>query len=194
MGQPSIPGPPRSLVGLSRWAIVSMIATTVLAAFATIALVGSYLSEQLWPAVAGLALFVLSGLAYIAAAVFFICWVYRARQNLGIWGTPGLRWEPVWSAVSWIIPLANLVIPGLVVSEIDKHSSGTAARSIWPWWVFFVLSSPFCSFSVSGDSDVLTIIFAVWLGFKAIAAIVALILAISLVRRITRAQESRLTQ
>jgi hypothetical protein len=96
------------------------------------------------------------GFSFIVALVIFvliIIWGNQAHKvTQRLW--PGPRtWSAGWTIGGWFIPFANLVIPRLVFSEIEKI--GRAPRSGgyvtpgwrqqstsvvgWIWWVTFVI-------------------------------------------------------
>lgn len=90
------------------------------------------------------------GLAFwvgIAAGGVTIVWWYRARQAVS--AESGLRWSPGWAVGGWFIPLANAVIPKLVLNEIDRVGRARdAGAGEWRsmatspvanvWWVAWV--------------------------------------------------------
>lgn len=57
------------------------------------------------------------------AGIAFMAWLHRARVNLDGLGVVGLRWRPGWTIGGWLLPLANLVIPLLVVREVDRATA-----------------------------------------------------------------------
>jgi hypothetical protein len=61
-----------------------------------------------------------AALVFVLTALAFIQWLHRVRRNLESLGFTGLRWSPAWSVGAWLIPIANLVIPLLIVNEIDE--------------------------------------------------------------------------
>lgn len=79
-----------------------------------------YLSEQ-EPAVAGLLL--------LCAGLAFVVWLYRARTNLESPDAGELAWGRGWTIGGWFIPLGNVAIPQLVVSEIDRVSERRADQA-----------------------------------------------------------------
>ena len=84
----------------------------------------------------------------IAVFVLIIIFLFRAVKNTELWNTVRERWTPGWAIGGWFIPIANLVIPFLVVRE-TWHRSNPAAVSggdrrastvlIWGWWLLFVV-------------------------------------------------------
>jgi hypothetical protein len=73
-------------------------------------------------------------LASLFAAVAVIAWLDRARRHVArLGGKPA--WAQWWAIGGWLIPLANLVIPFLVMRDV-KRAAGTAARPapVSAWW------------------------------------------------------------
>jgi hypothetical protein len=78
----------------------------------------------------------------------FVVWLYRARRNLdALPGTDPL-WSTSWTIGSWFVPIANLVQPGLVVSDVaketvpvsderDRRRIVTLARA---WWIVSIVA------------------------------------------------------
>jgi hypothetical protein len=98
------------------------------------------------------------GLASLCSLVIFISiiiWTHqahRATQAL----IPGQRsWSSGWAIGGWFIPLANAVIPKIVLNEIERialtpRSAGVVnpgwqAKSTmwtgWAWWILFIVGS-----------------------------------------------------
>ncbi len=89
-----------------------------------------------------------NSLVSIAAVVAFLKWKFRAYQNLPSLGTSNLKYSP-YSAVDWyFVPIANLVMPYRVMTEIscesDPAQSGKSHKAASPlvsiWWGSFLLS------------------------------------------------------
>jgi|GEM_PF-4073953 len=86
---------------------------------------------------------------YIATAVFFLMWTYRANNNLRVLGTLGMQFTPTWSIIWWFIPFANWVVPFFILRELYAASGGTAPGQVtWRnnptsplliiWWLTWV--------------------------------------------------------
>lgn len=83
----------------------------------------------------------------LAAGGLTIVWWYRAYQVVAAARPTGRTWSARWAVGSWFIPFANMVIPKLVLNEIDRISraaeSGDAdwrrePLTVLPhWWWFF---------------------------------------------------------
>jgi hypothetical protein len=119
-----------------------------------------------------------------ATGLAFVSWLFEARTNLeGV--EPRLRWHPIWSHTGWLIPLASLVIPLLVVREIDRATqqlaNGTDRSGLFATWA--------CSWTIfqlawivpSGGVTKMAVV---------VIEVVAAVAAIMLVLRITEQQEA----
>jgi len=65
-------------------------------------------------------------LLLVFSGTAFIVWLHRARTNLDGPADWELNWKRGWTIGGWFVPLANFVIPQLVVSEIDRVSERRA--------------------------------------------------------------------
>jgi hypothetical protein len=119
--------------------------------------------------------FILAGVA----GVLFIIWHYQAYRSIESLAPTGTRWSPGWAVGGWFIPFANLVIPKLVMNEVERvsdpmsepapvgtrwmHAPLGALGSLWwaswvsgivVWWVASVMdeSADFYSDSIVGTS------------------------------------------
>lgn len=78
--------------------------------------------------------------SWLVAASLFLRWLVRARD--GIESSPGAappRYKRGWAVAGWFLPVANLVLPALVVDEV-AHASGVrrAGLLVWSWWLALV--------------------------------------------------------
>jgi Domain of unknown function (DUF4328) len=125
-----------------------------------------------------------AALVFVLTGLAFIQWLYRARRNLDELGATGLRWRPSWAIGGWFIPVANLVIPLLVVREIDRADPqprpGRWIFAAWAttWTVYSVPSYGFVQDRDGADAEIAL----------QVVGIVAAVCAILLVRRITASQ------
>lgn len=93
-------------------------------------------------------------LSFLACAVVAFCvWLHRVTANLPALAASELRFTPAWAVGWWFVPLANLVVPMLVMMEAWKASdpragaTDRAARSRLPagavipiWWAGWMLN------------------------------------------------------
>jgi hypothetical protein len=152
------------------------------------------------------AMIILSGLVALAIFVLLIIWLYRAAKNNEALGRQYPRLGPGWAIGGWFIPVANLVIPFIIMDDVWRGADPSTARgdpnwrrsstlgAIWAWLVTAVIFTiPSAIASSSGDvradepekvrrDDTLRII-------ATVGGIVAAVFAIVVIRRIAVRQE-----
>jgi hypothetical protein len=94
-------------------------------------------------------LLLLMALTGLVTAAAFLVWLYRARRDLD--RVPGARpaWGWGWTAVAWLVPVVNLILPGVIVAEVARESWPRPAPATrkgvtllaWSWWVAVVGSA-----------------------------------------------------
>ena len=138
-------------------------------------------------------------IVYLIGAVIFLFWFRRAYANLDIL-RGGKRHGTGWAVGSWFVPILNLFRPKQITNEIWRGSSAPENARI-PlfvhfWWAFWLLSTfgenaygRTTAESVE-EERLLTVVLVV----TEVAEILAGVLAILLVRRVTRRQEERAAQ
>jgi len=91
---------------------------------------------------------------YLVVGVLFIVWFYQAYRSAVSRGASGTRWGAGWTIGSWFVPVANLVIPKLVMNEVDRMSNPMSGEppieQRWRtmdclsvsnyWWVFTLVA------------------------------------------------------
>jgi membrane protease YdiL (CAAX protease family) len=135
----------------------------------------------------------------IALLVLIIIFLYRAVKNTETWNREKEKWTPGWAIGGWFIPLANFVIPFLVVRETWQRSSpsyvaGTSERPstglLWGWWLLFIVGIVAIQVDPGGDNPTLDEI-RVRDGFGIgglVLLAVAAVLMMLMVRRLARWQ------
>jgi hypothetical protein len=91
---------------------------------------------------------------FIATAVIFFVWIYRAYKNLSALKAGGLKFTPGWAVGWFFIPIANLFRPYQIVSEIYKFSEPNegaeggfrkinflSSNIVGWWWGLYLLSN-----------------------------------------------------
>jgi hypothetical protein len=139
------------------------------------------------------------GVITLAIFIVFIVFLYRASKNTELWNIMSRTWTPGWAIGGWFIPLANFVIPALVVSDIWKRTpeaptsgaadSETSTGIVWVWWVLFVIGiigsrldiDP-DTFSAARTQDWINIVTSIALAASAVPLII-------IVRTIARRQQ-----
>jgi hypothetical protein len=91
-------------------------------------------------------------LVVVAIVPCFIVWCWRAAKNQETLGRAPERLGSGWAVGGWFIPLANLVIPVLVVQDLWRGSDAGIARGdprwriadrswlVGSWWGLFVVA------------------------------------------------------
>lgn len=141
----------------------------------------------------------------LAVFVLLLVWMWRVAKNAELAGRARPRFAPGWTIGGWFIPLANLVIPVLVMQDLWRGSDPSVARGdpdwrraagsglVGWWWATHLVAA--IRFGGGGEADSRSELERLR-GFDAAAsvgmlvAIAAAILLILVVRRITRRQES----
>lgn len=142
----------------------------------------------------------------ILTVVIWCVWQHRAQTNAGALGTDELHFSPGWAVGWWFIPIADLWMPFRTVRELWKASHGAAWQTIrswrvlgW-WWALWLVSwvqvwSGSGSFNVGlGTESRAPVTSAQMISHDRSqlvalgARIVAALLAIAIVRSVTRLQ------
>ena len=138
--------------------------------------------------------------AFIVATVMFLRWQVRCSMNLQPLGNEDQNYSPSSGMMWWFFPLANLVVPCRVVSEIWRGSHPNAkpgwkpgqpgvpkSRILIAWWLPFLVSR-FLAYGIykgtTSDTSRLLPIYG-------ITTLVALVLVIILIWQITSNQEKK---
>ena len=147
-------------------------------------------------------------IAFIVAGVLFLRWLARASMNLQSLGTETQKFSPSATVLSWFIPVANLLMPYLVVKEIWKGShpdevpnSDDGQRTppmsplIGPWWITWIVAeligyAAFPQWSYDTLSNGQIVADAVMEG----SLVVSLVLVVILTQQITKNQERKYAQ
>lgn len=105
----------------------------------------------------------LLGLATIVIGILTITWWYQAYLAVQRVEVAGRAWSPGWAIGGWFIPIANYVIPKLVLNEIDRVSAAAeegagSGDSAWRrrrllgtanwWWAAWVAANVLSSVSL----------------------------------------------
>jgi len=147
--------------------------------------------------------------------IAFLPWFFRAYRNLARFGIPDLRYAPGWAIGSWFIPIFNLFRPKQIANDIDRGSGPGAivndgtwhqravARLLHWWWGIYIFDGVLGAIAgmvIAGASEDSSLTQTEALeqeraGYvldvlASIAGIAAIVLAILVIRRITRMQEA----
>ncbi|MFD3944140.1 DUF4328 domain-containing protein [Streptomyces sp. NPDC058579] len=150
---------------------------------------------------------VLQVLIQLALTVVFLVWFFRVRKNAGVFAPDVHRGGPGWAIGAWFVPIANLWWPRSVAAGTwrasrrdpygDAKGEGESFAVLNWWWTFWILTDAMSTFAtwVYDDADTVEE-FAAGSGFlmgAAVLDIVAAVLAILFVRRLTSMQHSKAT-
>ncbi|MEU9295605.1 DUF4328 domain-containing protein [Streptomyces sp. NPDC048266] len=147
----------------------------------------------------------LSYTVYVATGVVFIVWFHRLRKNAEVWAGDLQSRKPGWAIGGWFVPIANLWIPRGIAVDIWRASrwqpyAADGARELTllnSWWTCWVVGTLVNWTSGQMYKSAETV--DAWLtatrwslaGF--VLDIVAAVLAILVVRRLTSMQHAKAT-
>ncbi|WP_137993783.1 DUF4328 domain-containing protein [Streptomyces vilmorinianum] len=199
--------------GLS-YAVVSLLGANIvfdvlLAVFDIRLLLTDYTAVSFDPAVFGsVDLNVAYGMGftlYVATAIVFIVWFHRLRKNAEVWAGDLQSRGQGWAIGGWFIPIANLWIPRGIAADIWRASrlqpyAADGKRELTLlncWWTFWVagtvvdrIAARLYDRAETGDALAAA---AYWSLVAFALDIVAAVLAILFVRRLTSMQHHKAT-
>ncbi|MFF3953080.1 DUF4328 domain-containing protein [Streptomyces sp. NPDC001890] len=167
--------------------------------FATYDEAEATLADNLYGAAGGL-----QSLAILATAVVFIIWFRRVRLNAEVFDPSMQSMRPGWAIGAWFVPFANLVLPrriagGIWTASAQTNSDGswrtvpaTVMNLWWGCWVVSLVGSQYATRRYRAAEQPQEILDAADLVTATDAFdIVAAVLAILFVRKLTRMQGER---
>jgi hypothetical protein len=91
-------------------------------------------------------------LALATAGILLVVFLYRTSKALAARGPDAMTWGKGWTIGGWFIPLANLLIPRLVIAELERIAQvpfgGVPIGASWKqaqrsvvtdvWWLMWV--------------------------------------------------------
>jgi hypothetical protein len=126
------------------------------------------------------------------AGTTFLLWLFQARRRAKVIGGAAQRWSTPWLVLGWVIPVVSLWIPRRIVIDIWKASEPDrrSYALVDVWWACFLAGNvggnPLASvLSVGHDRKAANVVYVAMSAF----AIAAAVLACSVIREISRAQE-----
>lgn len=142
---------------------------------------------------------------FVATGIVFIVWFHRLRLNAEVWAGDLQSRKPGWAIGGWLIPIGNLWIPQGVAADIWRASrwqpyAADGARELallHAWWTVWVadmvvgrIASLLYKRAETPDAYVTA---SSWLLTGYVLDIVAAVLAILFVRRLTSMQHAKAT-
>lgn len=136
-------------------------------------------------------------LAFAATAIAYLAWLSRTVDNVPVLTGQRPSVTPRWSIGWWFVPLANLVKPYLIVRDLVVRLRGAQRGStggVLAWWLFWLATNftAILSLAFAGGEtlDELRAWFTVNVIID-IVDVVAVILAVVVVRRVQGLAEAR---
>ena len=86
------------------------------------------------------ALAIVISVVSVAVLGGWLAWQYRATSLLLAGSTPS-RYRPEWSVLWWLVPVADLWMPGVTNADLWRSSHRSAGRpaASWPVWVWWIV-------------------------------------------------------
>ncbi|MGW8851880.1 DUF4328 domain-containing protein [Streptomyces xiamenensis] len=86
----------------------------------------------------------LQALAMLATAVVFIMWFYRVRVNAEVFDPYGQRMKRGWAVGGWLVPIVNFWFPKKIANDIWRASAPGGERQgtgvLTAWWVLWLIT------------------------------------------------------
>jgi hypothetical protein len=139
--------------------------------------------------------------AFMAGAVLFLLWLHVARRNVSVTAEAPRLLHYGWLVPMWVIPVANLLLPGLFVARIAEVSTAEPVvspsraglrRLVWAWWIAWAIPSAFdwATYTFAAASyGFAEFDWTVYVGIRALY-IISGVLAIVMIFKITSAQRA----
>ncbi len=141
---------------------------------------------------------ILQLLALILGAVGFTRWFRRAYGNAIALGHRA-SFTPGWAIGAWFVPILNLVRPYQIASAMWRHAGNHVGKGslVGCWWAFWLASNFLAQISMrlsnSNKDDTLRTSVQVEI-VADLTTVVAGVLAVVMVRKLTRAHEAMLPE
>ncbi len=141
-------------------------------------------------------------LGLIGTATLFIIWFHRVRHNAEVFAPDVQRRTPGWAIGGWFIPFANLWIPRGIAQDVLRASQPDPyagelrhQRLLNSWWSLWIVSNIFDRLAArqydAAEDPQAVHDAAGWLMTGSVLDIVAAVLALLFVRRLTADQNAK---
>ncbi|CAL9556565.1 hypothetical protein SUDANB171_04530 [Streptomyces sp. enrichment culture] len=88
---------------------------------------------------------ILQTMAMLATAVVFIMWFYRVRVNAEVFDPYGQRMKRGWAVGGWLVPIVNFWFPKKIANDIWRASAPGGERQgtgvLTAWWVLWLITA-----------------------------------------------------
>lgn len=105
----------------------------------------------------------------IVLAVLFLVWLWDLRTRAGRLPGTSLRWGRGWTIGAWVIPVAFIALPYLVMADLARSLGRPRRNDLIAWWLLFVGMAVSLR-GLGGLRDA-----GVWNGFYGVAATASLL-------------------
>jgi len=141
-------------------------------------------------------------ITFLAAGVVYLVWFMRARVNAEVFDPFGHSKKRIWAGWCWFVPIVNMWFPRRIMLDIwDASSPVGSRRSHWlvnVWWTVWIVSALAArsQFTSEGSTDAPQEMHDVssQIVFADVTDMVAAVLAILVVLRLTRMQNEKAHQ
>ncbi|MEW9556077.1 DUF4328 domain-containing protein [Nonomuraea sp. NPDC050783] len=144
---------------------------------------------------------ILETVTYLVAIVAFLTWLFRVRANAETLSPHGHRRSRVWVILGWIVPIVSLWFPKQIVDDVWDASNRDPSppkglfHAWWAAWLVGAWVSNIASRVLFNAEEPAELVTAARFDLVSIVLmLVAAVLAILVVRRISDAQEARLAE
>ncbi|MFD0268813.1 DUF4328 domain-containing protein [Streptomyces sp. NPDC127106] len=129
-----------SAVSAYTWSAMASLAANGVSVYDT------FTTADLLTGIAGLLQF----LSFVGTAVVFLVWFHRVRANAQVFRPDGFSQTPGWAIGGWFIPVAHLFLPFRTAREIweasvqlsrDGSFRAVSQAPVVAWWLAFVVST-----------------------------------------------------
>lgn len=132
----------------------------------------------------------------VAGPISVAMWMHRAYSNLPALDVHGLVWSPAWAAGSWFVPIANVVVPGLIVRELQRSVAADDPQRRLPvvlWLTAFALGSLLgpLTLLLGSNADLPSVLEDALQMISELLLLAAGVIFILLIRQITSGQAAR---
>ena len=151
--------------------------------------------------------YILTLVAYLFSAVFFILWTHRAYKNITALGAQRPRFGAGWAIGGWFVPILGLWRPKQVVDDIWRASDPAAPAAVRPdqwrnqrtpfllaaWWALYIAGSVADRLAARQPSDTIEHdrMATTYALCSSLLTIAGALLAVLVVTRVTGRQRAR---